>query len=125
MTPRAGVKVIAAPQGALGAGPVIPFPSTENERTRVAREAARVAQLLAKPSPAQVALFRHLAGGSPDGYVVSAARWIETILKATKDLSEDEVRDLQGFDWTERDAAPEEVRRELLAALKAKRHGRR
>lgn len=121
MTGRAVVKIIKSPYGpGIGAGPVLTSPSTEAERTAVAEQAAKVAKLLAKASPAQLALFSHLAESSPEkGYVVTAASWIETILKATKGLSEAEITKLYGFNWTERDISPEELHRELLAALQA------
>jgi hypothetical protein len=116
------VKLIKAPiPPGIGVGPVVPFPSTEAERTRVAKEAGKVSLLLAKPSLAQIALFQHLAENSPEGgYLVTKARWIDTILKATKDLSEADMRPLlHAFDWTERQISPTALRRELQAVLKA------
>lgn len=120
MTERVGVKVIPGPsRPGLGAGPVIPTPSTEAQRIRAAEQAGKVAKLLAKPSPAQVALFRRLAESSPEGgYVVREARWIDTILKATKGLSAAEMQRLHDFDWTERNVPPGELRKQLVAALK-------
>jgi hypothetical protein len=120
MSEQFGVKLIKIPDGSgIAAGPVVPFPSTEAERTHVAAEAGKVAKLLAKPSPGQLALFGHLAGSLPEGgYVVREARWIETIMKATKGLSEADVSRLLTFEWTERAISPDELRRDLLAVLK-------
>jgi hypothetical protein len=122
MNQLTGVKVTWSPTfHSLGAGPLVAFPATEAERTRAAKEASKVAELLAKPSSAQVALFRHLAESSPDGaYVVTAARWIETIMKATNGFTEAEMNSLHDFDWSERSASAEDLRRELKAALKSK-----
>jgi hypothetical protein len=122
MSEQIGVKLIKVPLGpGIAAGPIVPFPSTEAERTRVAEEAGKVAKLLAKPSPGQVALFGHLAVSSSDGgYIVKEARWIETIMKATKGISEADMSHLLTYNWAERAIPPDDLRRDLLAILKAK-----
>ena len=121
MTERiVGIQLMPSPFApGIAAIPVVPFPSTEAERTRTAEEASRAALLLKRPSKGQIELFRYLAENAPDGrYVVTKAVWIETILKATKHLSEGEMMRLHAFDWAERETPPEELREELMTALK-------
>ena len=122
MTKRTvGIKVIASPHPpGIAVVPVVPFPATDTERARAAEEASKVALLLRRPSQAQGALLRHLAETSPEGsYVVSTAKWIDTILKATKSLNEADMTQLFIFDWNERAISPRDLRRKLLAVLKS------
>lgn len=121
MTERiVGIQLMPSPfPPGIAVVPVVPFPSTEAERTFTAEQASKAALLLQRPSPGQVELLRHLAECSPDGnYLVATAGWIETILKATKGFSNDAMKRLHSFDWTERPASPGELRQELLALLK-------
>jgi hypothetical protein len=68
-----------------------------------------------------LALLRHLVESSPGGgYVVTSAKWIDAILKATKGLTEADMAHLHGFDWTERTISPKRLRDELLQLLKLK-----
>jgi hypothetical protein len=122
MNEEIGVKLIEIPNfPGIAAGPVVRFPSTEPERNRVAAEAGEVARLLEGVSAGQLALFRHLARMSPEGgYVIKASSWIDTIMKATQGLIEADIDHLLTFDWTERPISPDELRRDLLAVLRAK-----
>ncbi len=114
-----GIKVFASPlPSGIAVMPAVPFPSTEKERTFAAEQASKAAVLLKKASPVQAGLFRCLAENSPGGtWVATRASWIDTILKATRGLSEDAMKRLCSFDWTERAVAHEDLLRELLAAL--------
>jgi hypothetical protein len=116
-----GLKVLSSPFPAgIAVMPAVPFPSTEEERTFAGEQATKAAVLLRKASTGQVGLFRHLTETSPGGnYVVRTAGWIDTILNATKGLSEDAMKRLYAFDWSERAMSPDELHRELLAALRA------
>jgi len=118
-----GVKFVASQFGpGFGVVPLFPFPAIKADRARAEKEAGKVALLLRKPSAAQLALFRHLVERAPDkSYIVTSSKWIEAILKATQGLNSADLELLRGFDWAERAIAGAELRREVLAALKAPR----
>jgi hypothetical protein len=108
--------------GGLGVAPVVGFPATEADRQKAADETAKVALLLSKASAAQIALFRRLAQQSPDGrYVVPASQWVDTMMKATEGLSEEDIKYLQTLNWTPANITPEELRKKILETLKTKK----
>jgi len=119
MTERIGL-TITWTQFGLGVGPVVPFPATEADRQKAADEAGKAALLVSKVSAAQRALLRRLAEASPEGYLVPAASWIDTVLKATKGLTEADIERLHTFDWTPAAIGPEELRKKILAVLNKK-----
>jgi hypothetical protein len=96
--------------------------ATDADRDKAAAEAAKVAALIEKASAAQLALFRHLAETSPDGrYVVPASEWVDTMMRATEGLSEDDIKYLQSLNWTPAKITPEELRKKILEVLKDKK----
>ena len=117
MNEGTGLKITWTQFG-LGVGPVVPFPATEAERTKTAEEAGKAALLLSKLSPAQKGLFKHLAEASPNGYFVPTVSWIETVLKATKTVREEDMPVLRGLDWTPSSVTLDELRSNVLAAVK-------
>jgi hypothetical protein len=119
--PDVGVAVLCIPEG-LGVIPVVPFPASEVARDAAARETGRAAKLLARPSAAQIALFRLLCEHSPDGrYVVESADWIDTMLKATKGVREEDVAALRAIDWTPSSISSRELRKTVLALVRTRK----
>jgi hypothetical protein len=112
----------AAKVGGLGVAPVVGFPATDADRKKAAEEAAKVALLLSKASPAQIALFRYVAQSSPNGqYVVPASQWVDTMMKAVEGLSEDDIKYLRSLNWTPGHLSAEELRKKILELLKEKK----
>jgi hypothetical protein len=108
--------------GGLGVGPVLGPNATEADRQKAAQEAAKAAVLLAKSSPAQIALFRYLSQTSPDGrFVVPTSQWVDTMMKATEGLSEDDIQYLRSLNWKPAKITPEELRKKILEVLKDKK----
>jgi hypothetical protein len=106
----------------LGVAPVVGFPSSEGDRKKAAEESVKVAQLLSKASPAQIALFRYVAQSSPNGqYVVPASQWVETMMRAVEGLSEEDIQYLQSLNWTPGHLSAEELRKKVLEVLKDKK----
>ncbi len=96
-----GIKIMASPfPSGIALIPSVPIPSTEAERIFAAEQSSKASVLLKKTSPGQVVLFRHLAANSPGGiWIVKTARWIDTIMRATKGFSEESMEQLYAFDW--------------------------
>jgi hypothetical protein len=108
--------------GGLGVGPIVGPAASEADRQRAAAEATKVAALLAGASPAQIALFRHLAASSADGrYVVPASQWVDTMMRATQGLSEEDIKYLHSLNWTPAKITAQELRRKILERLKTKK----
>ncbi len=106
----------------LGVAPVVGFPSTEADRKKAAEESVKVAQLLSKAAPAQIALFRYVAQSSPNGqYVVPASQWVDTMMKAVEGLSEADIEYLKSLNWTPGHLSAEELRKKVLEVLKEKK----
>ena len=105
-------------QYGLGVVPAVGSSPSEADRDRADRETAKATVILEKTSPAQVALFRHLAESAPNGrYVVPRAQWIATVLKATTGVEEPDVAALFALDWTPESMTLEELRKKVLKAL--------
>lgn len=117
-TGSGGGKVV----GGLGVGPVASPAASDAERQKAAEEASKVAVILANASKAQIELFRQLAQSSPDGrYMVPSSKWVDTMMKATEGLSEDDIKYLQSLNWTPANITPEELRKKIDELLKTKR----
>jgi hypothetical protein len=113
---------VAKVAGGLGVAPVAGSAASDADRQRAEQEAARVAALLANASAAQVTLFRSLAQSSPDGrFVVPASQWVDTMMKATQGLTEEDIKYLQSLNWTPAHITPEELHKKILAVLKTKK----
>jgi len=109
-------------QGGLGVVPIVGRTATDADRQKAEEETAKVADLISKASPGQLALLRQLAKASPNGqYVVPASAWVATMMKATEGLSEEDVKYLQTLDWSPTDTTSEEMKKNIEETLKTKR----
>ena len=106
-------------QFGLGIEPVVGFPATESDRQKAATETGKAVLLMTKASRSQRALFTHLAQTAADNrYFSPDARWIETILAATQDLSEADINKVQELNWTPRTVTIHELKKEIEGVLK-------
>ena len=110
-----------------GAGPAhgLSLPGqTPAGSDKAVQEAAKIDAMLRKATPAQQALMDDLARRSKDGrYAVPTSEFVATIMKATDKLSEADVAYLQGLQWEPAKVTPEQLRKHIEAALRARKQG--
>jgi hypothetical protein len=96
---------------------------TAAETKKVVQEAGRLEALVQRATPAQKKLLESLAQQSGDlQYAVPAADWIELMLTATANISDEDLKYLQTLDWEPGILTAEELRSEIIKALE--RRGR-
>lgn len=124
----AGTKAAAgeakAAAGGAGGGKDVPIDFSGVKATDVKKaieEGEKIRKLLEGASPAQIELMKKLAEDSENGvYMVPAADWVETMMKATEGLSPEDLAYVMGLDWVPGHMSPEELRKAVEEAVKRK-----
>jgi hypothetical protein len=123
---RFGIAVSACPRDwapheewPVGVGSVLPFPASEADRQRVARDTARVALLVAGSTAVQRQLLYAIANRHPEGrFVLADSTWVEHLLDATRGIVAADVEGLANIDWSPSASSKDHVFETVQRALR-------
>ncbi len=91
---------------------------------KAVEDAARIEEMIRKARPQQRALMDYLAKVSGDDqYVVPGSTWVTTILQATDGVKDEDLAYLITLQWQPGKVTPDELKRNVEAALKRRRAG--
>jgi hypothetical protein len=94
--------------------------SKPEDRQKAAAEAVKINEMLKTASAAQKALLAQLAQHNGNEYRVPASDWVNTILQATKGITEDDLKFLATLNWTPGHVTADELRKRVLKSLENK-----
>src|SRR5262249_2564161 len=80
------------------------------DREKAAEEAAKVNELIKGATNAQKALLAKLAEEGGGEYRVPASEWMQRLMTATKDITEEDLQYLMSLDWQPSSLSAEELR---------------